>query len=60
MPRETRVDATVMELLSDPIARLLMERDGLQPESVWACLQQTWQRRNSQAIPRRKDDGPTR
>jgi len=32
------VEPTIDELLSDPIARLLMERDGLRPEFVWACV----------------------
>jgi hypothetical protein len=31
-------EPTVEELLNDPIARLLMARDGLQPEAVWACV----------------------
>jgi len=31
-------EPTVEELLNDPIARLLMRRDGLQPEQVWTCI----------------------
>ena len=31
-------EPTVEELLSDPVARLLMACDGLQPEYVWACI----------------------
>jgi hypothetical protein len=31
-------EPTVEELLNDPIAHLLMERDGLQPEQVWASV----------------------
>jgi hypothetical protein len=34
----------VEELLDDPIARLLMARDGLQPEHVWACVGNARQR----------------
>ena len=36
--RPLQVEPTVDELLNDEIARLLMERDGLQPEFVWACV----------------------
>ena len=38
--REMRsmTEPTVKELLNDPIARLLMARDGLQPKAVWACV----------------------
>jgi len=32
------VEPTVEELLNDPIAHLLMTHDGLQPEYVWACV----------------------
>jgi len=32
------VEPTVEELLNDPIACLLMARDGLQSEQVWACV----------------------
>jgi hypothetical protein len=31
-------EPTVEELLNDPIARLLMARDGLRAEYVWACV----------------------
>ena len=31
-------EPTVEELLDDPIARLLMQRDRLQPDFVWACV----------------------
>ena len=31
-------EPTVEELLDDPIGRLLMARDGLQPEQVRACV----------------------
>ena len=31
-------EPTVEEILNDPIARLLMQRDRLQPEHVWACV----------------------
>ena len=31
-------EPTVDELLSDPIAWMIMERDGLRPEVVWACV----------------------
>jgi hypothetical protein len=32
------IEPTVEELLSDPIARLLMEYDGLTAEIVWECV----------------------
>jgi hypothetical protein len=35
---KTSFEPTVEELLTDPIARLLMARDELQPEFVWACV----------------------
>jgi len=44
MEREPFVEATVDELLSDPISRKLMERDGLRPEYVWACVRQARQK----------------
>jgi hypothetical protein len=31
-------EPAVVELLDDPIARLLMARDGLKPEAVWAFV----------------------
>jgi hypothetical protein len=31
-------EPTVEELLSDPITKLLMARDRLRPEVVWACV----------------------
>jgi len=31
-------EPTIDELLSDPIARLLMEGDRLRPEVVWTCV----------------------
>lgn len=31
-------EPTVEELLSDPIVKLLMVRDRLPPEVVWACV----------------------
>ena len=31
-------EPAVVELLDDPIARLLMARDGLKPETVWAFV----------------------
>jgi len=31
-------EPTVEELLSDPIVKLLMARDRLPPEVVWACV----------------------
>ena len=34
----SNTEPTVEELLTDPIAHLLMARDGLQPEYVWACV----------------------
>ena len=46
MNRTARVESTVRDLLSDPMVRLLMERDGIEPDSVWACLQRVWHRRN--------------
>ena len=37
-------EPTVEELLNDPIAHLLMARDGLQPDHVWACVTNARQR----------------
>lgn len=37
-------EPTVEELLNDPIAHLLMGRDGLQPEHIWACVNNVRQR----------------
>lgn len=37
-------EPTVEELLNDPIAHLLMERDRLQLEHVWACVDNARQR----------------
>jgi len=31
-------EPTIEELLRDPIAQVLMERDGLRPEQVRSCL----------------------
>jgi len=31
-------EPTVEELLDDPIAHLLMARDGIEPEQVWAYV----------------------
>ena len=31
-------EPTVEELLNDPIAHLLMARDGIEPEQVWAYV----------------------
>jgi hypothetical protein len=36
--RVTNAEPTVAELLDDPIARLLMARDGLKSETVWAFV----------------------
>jgi len=54
MEREPFVEATVDELLSDPISRKLMERDGLRPEFVWACV-----RLARQKLQRRRQEGAT-
>ena len=32
------VEPTIDDLLSDPIVQMLMKRDGLGPEAVWACV----------------------
>ena len=37
-------EPTVEELQNDPIAHLLMARDGLQPEHVWALVNHARQR----------------
>jgi hypothetical protein len=37
-------EPTVDELLNDPIAHLLMVRDRLQPEHIWACVDNARQR----------------
>jgi hypothetical protein len=38
------VEPTVEELLSDPIVHLLMLCDRLEPEHVWACVNNARQR----------------
>jgi hypothetical protein len=54
-------EPTVEELLNDPIAHLLMARDRLQPEDVWACVENTRQRlgacetQQAEAVPSRRD-----
>ena len=40
-------EPTVEELLADPVARLLMARDGLQPGHVWACVRAARQKRSA-------------
>lgn len=32
------MEPTIAELLGDPIARLILARDGLRVEAVWDCL----------------------
>ena len=49
MKRNASVESTVRDLLSDPMVRLLMERDGIEPDTVWACLQQVRRRRKVSA-----------
>jgi len=36
--RDGPVEPTVEELLRDPIAQMLMARDGLSRELVWSCI----------------------
>ncbi len=31
-------EPSIQEVMSDPIVRLIMRRDGLTPESVWAVI----------------------
>jgi len=46
-------EPSVEELLNDPIAHLLMEHDGLQPEYVWACIESArWKLRDRRARER--------
>jgi hypothetical protein len=37
-------EPTLEELLNDPIAHLLMARDGLHPDHVWACIKNARER----------------
>ncbi len=32
-------EPSIREVMSDPLVRLVMRRDGLTPESVWAVIQ---------------------
>ena len=43
-------EPTVEELLNDPIAHLLMKRDRLQPEQVWACVNDARQKLKARKI----------
>lgn len=43
--------ATLVELLSDPIALLLMRRDGVEPAEVWQLMADVQQRLKDQASP---------
>jgi len=45
-------EPTVEELLHDPIAQMLMQRDGLCPELVWSCLRRVQTRRLAEAAGR--------
>lgn len=38
MQPKTPAEPTIDELLNDPIARMLMERDRLRPEVVWVYV----------------------
>ena len=50
-------EPTLEELLNDPIAHLLMARDGLLPEHVSACVKSarrrlgTWETQHGEAVP---------
>jgi hypothetical protein len=50
------VEPTVEELLNDPIAHLLMARDGLQPEFVWACVNDARLKLSGRGAEARKAD----
>jgi hypothetical protein len=49
-------EPTVEELLDDPIAHLLMARDGLQPEQVWPYVNEATRRLRDRKI---QDRGAT-
>ena len=33
-----QTEPTIDDLLRDPIAQMLMARDGLRPEVIWTCI----------------------
>lgn len=44
-------EPTIEELLSDPIASLVMARDKLRPDQIWACIRaarRSWRARGEQ------------
>jgi hypothetical protein len=45
-------EPTVDELLHDPIAQMLMQRDGLCAEQVWSCLRRVQSRRLAEGAGR--------
>lgn len=49
-------EPTVEELLSDPIARLLMARDRLRPEVVWECVKDAKRRLRQRERCERAED----
>lgn len=51
-------EPTIEELLTDPIARLLMARDGLLPEYVRACVGATRQKLKALEASERDVAGP--
>ena len=52
------VEPTIDELLEDPIAGLLMARDGLRAETVWMCIRTAGQKLSGQAVRDLESDGP--
>jgi hypothetical protein len=54
----SNTEPTLEELLSDPVARLLMARDGLQPEQIWACVGSARRKLMAATTPERKTADP--
>ena len=52
------VEPTIDELLEDPIAGLLMARDGVRAETVWMCIRTVGQKLSGQAARDRESDSP--
>jgi hypothetical protein len=52
--RDTPREPTVDELLNDPIVRMLMERDGLPAEFVWACVRDARRKLKAREAEKRK------
>jgi len=45
-------EPTVEELLADPVAHLVMARDGLQAEFIWGCVRAAKRRLNAFKVVR--------